>query len=388
MNFLLAIVVIVVIAKVLSELFERIGLVSLLGEFGAGLILGISGLALVHTSTVQQFAYMGVILLMFLAGYEETDIKFMLSTKRKLSFISLTGLITTLLVLFFFSKSYFGFTTVQSILFCFIFGLTDVAVGAKSLLATGKINTKIGESLLGIAVIDTVVGLVLLAASITLFTATSANEIAFTFGEIFLFFIITIIVAKYLPKFIHKTVRMRTEMMDVSVAFVSIFLLAYLAEELKLASVLGAYFAGLILQKAPDLETDHFSTTVKSISYGFFIPVFFAWIALSANIWAVSSYLISAIIITGIVILVKFGVIFIASLLQHASVNEALIYAVGMMAKGADNLVVLAIAVSLGVFSVAMEEMLVTSLVFVMLFSILLGSVLLKFLLRNVKNVE
>jgi len=387
-NFLLAIVVIVVIAKVLSELFERIGLVSLLGEFGAGLILGISGLALVHTSTVQQFAYMGVILLMFLAGYEETDIKFMLSTKRKLSFISLTGLITTLLVLFFFSKSYFGFTTVQSILFCFIFGLTDVAVGAKSLLATGKINTKIGESLLGIAVIDTVVGLVLLAASITLFTATSANEIAFTFGEIFLFFIITIIVAKYLPKFIHKTVRMRTEMMDVSVAFVSIFLLAYLAEELKLASVLGAYFAGLILQKAPDLETDHFSTTVKSISYGFFIPVFFAWIALSANIWAVSSYLISAIIITGIVILVKFGVIFIASLLQHASVNEALIYAVGMMAKGADNLVVLAIAVSLGVFSVAMEEMLVTSLVFVMLFSILLGSVLLKFLLRNVKNVE
>jgi len=176
-NFLLAIVVIVVIAKVLSELFERIGLVSLLGEFGAGLILGISGLALVHTSTVQQFAYMGVILLMFLAGYEETDIKFMLSTKRKLSFISLTGLITTLLVLFFFSKSYFGFTTVQSILFCFIFGLTDVAVGAKSLLATGKINTKIGESLLGTAVIDTVVGLVLLAASITLFTDSGENQL-------------------------------------------------------------------------------------------------------------------------------------------------------------------------------------------------------------------
>jgi len=381
MNFLLALVIIVVLAKILSELFERIGLISLLGEFGAGLILGVSGLAIISAANVEEFAFMGVILLMFLAGYEETDIRFMVKKRKKLSIISISGLLLTLIILFFFCRQYFHFNVLQSVLFCFIFGLTDVAVGAKALLSTGKINTKLGESLLGIAVIDTVIGLLLLVGAITVFTSTSVSAAFMTFGKIVLFFIITVFIAKYIPKLIHKAIKMRTEMMDVSIAFISIFFLAYLAEELRLAAVLGAYFAGLILQKAPDLETDHFSTTIKSMSYGFFIPIFFAWIALSADISLIPKYIKPALIICIVALAVKFIIIFIASLTQKAKPQEALVYSTGMLAKGADNLIVLAIAVNINALSAGIAEMLLTSLVFILIVSVIVGSVSLKKLL-------
>jgi Kef-type K+ transport system membrane component KefB len=384
-HFLLALVLIVVFSKVFSEIFERIGLISLLGEFAAGLVLGVSFLNIIQGDDgVRQFAFVGVILLMFLAGYEETDMKFMLRTKRKLSAIALISLIGTIIALSFFAKFYFGFTIAQAILFAFIFGLTDVAVGAKALLSTGKLNTKTGESLLGIAVIDTVAGLILLAFAITVFTASNAVEVLVTFGGILLFFIITIVTAKYLPKLIHKTIRMRTEMMDVSVAFIAIFLLAYLAEELRLAAVLGAYFAGLILQKAPDLETDQFSNTVKSISFGFFIPIFFAWIALEADIMHIHTFLQEASIICLVVMGIKFGFILITTLLQRKSTfKEGIIYGVGMLAKGADNLIVLAIAINISIFTPMHKDMLLASLILTMILSVIISSILLKKLLRS-----
>ncbi|MFP4112613.1 MAG: cation:proton antiporter, partial [Candidatus Woesearchaeota archaeon] len=335
--------------------------------------------------SVQSFAFMGVILLMFLAGYEETDIGFLIKKRKRISIISITGLGLTLFTLFVFSKFFLGYTVGQSIFFMFIFGLTDVAVSAKSLLATGHIKSEKGETLLGIAVVDTVIGIVLLAFGITFLTSNSFSDAILTFFQIVLFFIILIFAAKYLPKVIHKVLNFKTELMDISTAFISIFFLAFLAEELKLASVLGAYFAGLILQQSRDLETDHFSSTVKSISYSLFIPVFFAWIVLSIDLKQLGEHLPVSLLIAGVVIVSKFVFIIIASLMQKAKFKESLIYASGMTAKGADNLIVIAIALNVGILSPEVSSLFGTTLVLTMLISVVLSSFLLKYLLKGKK---
>ena len=382
MNFLLAVVLIVALGKILSELFERIGLVSMLGEFSTGLILGTTFLNLVEVSQVREFAVMGVILLLFLAGYEETNTGFLVRERKRLSFIALTGLLITLGAMFLFSRYFLELGTVRSIVFAFAFSLTDVAVGAKALLSTGKADTETGKSLLGLAVIDTIVGIILLAVSVTMISATSFVAIEKTVGGIPLFFGLVFLMGRYLPKLIDLSEKLEAEETQFSLALLSVFLLAFIAEELKLASVLGAYFAGIILQRSDELESHHFSDTMKSMAYGFFVPIFFGWMGLQANLRLLPTYLKPALMIAAVALGVKFISITAVSYFNGSGLKESSIYGFGLIPKGADNIVVLAIGHSLGVLTGQTYDMLLVSVALVMLVSILVSSVSLKKMLR------
>lgn len=373
-EFLIATVLLVALAKLLAEGFERIGLVSLLGEFSAGLILGTSVLGLIHPETVQEFATIGVILLLFLAGYEETNTSFLFEEKQRLSIIAVTGLVLTLGVLFGFSVFVLDLGYVQAAVFTFTFTLTDVAVGAKALLSTGKAGTRVGKSLLGLAVIDTVLGIILLAVTVTIISATSLLEIQKTIGGIVLFFLLVVLIGRYLPTLIKKAEEMKTEETRFSLALLTVFLLAFIAEELRLAAVLGAYFAGIVLQRSNELESHHFSETMKSIAYGFFVPLFFAWIGLRVDLWLIPQYIDQALLIAAVALGVKFTIVAAVSLIEGESRRDAMIYGMGLIPKGADNLVVLAIGESLGVLGNGMYEMLLVSMTVVMLVSILISS--------------
>jgi len=381
MNFLLAIILAVAVAKVLSELMERIGLVSTLGEFGAGLIMGVSLLAIMKPADIETFAIMGVILLMFLAGYEETDLKFMFAHERTLSIVACVSLLLTIGAIFAFGMFYLGFTTIQALFFGFIFGLTDVAVGAKTLLSTGKIDSNVGRSLLAIGVIDTIVGVVLMALVVAFAFSTSLMGLLETIGGMLLFFVFLLIMGKFLPKLVDKSVRMKTDQIDVSIALVSIFLLAFVAEELGIAAVLGAYFAGVILQRSGDLRSKQFSKTISSMAYGFFVAIFFVWMGLQVNLGLLPTYLIPAIAITVFAIVSKTIIVTLVSLAQKVSLKDSIICGVGMSAKGADNLIIVAIGAGLGVLA-GVDELLITSLALTIIVSIILSSIILKRLLK------
>jgi len=200
MNFLLALVLAVALAKFLGEIMERIGLVSTLGEYAAGLILGVSLLGIMQPHDIETFAIMGVVLLMFLAGYEETDVKFLVEHEKKLVMIALVSLLLTIGALFAFGMYFLNLSSVQALFFGFIFGLTDVAVGAKTLLSTGKLETDIGRSLLSIGVIDTIIGVILLAVAVALALATSPMALVKTIGGIGAFFVLLLFMSKVLPK--------------------------------------------------------------------------------------------------------------------------------------------------------------------------------------------
>lgn len=383
MNFLLAIVLVLALAKILSELTERVGLVSILGEFTAGLILGISLLNLVQAPEIKEFATMGVILLMFLAGYEETDAKYLMERKKNLSLIAAGGLLGTILVLFLIPYLFLNFSLIESLIFAFAFGLTDVAVGAKSLISTGKANTEMGESLLGVAVIDTISGIILLAIGVTLISASSFYAIGETVGGIALFFVLILAVGKFLPRVIKESFKMESEKFVFSIAFVSVFLLAFIAEELHLASVIGAYFAGIILQKSGELEAEQFSQTMESIAYGFFVPIFFAWMGLQTDFTLIFDYLKISLLICGLSLGVKFSLTFLSSKLMGNNNKKSAIFGLGLIPKGADNLIVLAIGSSLGVLSGQTGELMSVSMVLVIVFSVLISSTLLKYFLKD-----
>lgn len=381
MKFLLAVVLLVAVGKILSEVFERIGLVSMLGDFSAGLILGTSLLGVVTVQSVEQFAIIGVILLLFLAGYEETNTGFLFEERKRLSIISIVGLLITLAAMFLFAYSYFGFGLVSSVVFAFAFALTDIAVGAKALISTGKAGSRMGKSLLGLAVIDTILGIVMLAVSITLISTSSVIAIQKTLGGILLFCLIVYVGWRYLPKMISKARHLEAEAGQFSLALLTVFFLAYLAEELHLATVLGAYFGGLILQRSKALDSKEFNETVKRMAYGFFVPIFFGWMGLKTDLSVLPQYFYTAIIIAAVALGIKFTVTTGISLLKGTPLRESAVYGFGLIPKGADNLIVLAIGESLGILPGQTYEMMLVSLTLVIVVSIVISTTALNLLL-------
>ena len=386
MNFLLGILLVVILAKVLSEISERMGSISLLGEFLTGLILGSSLLGLVQPSLIEEFATMGVILLIFLAGYEETDISFFLSKKKKFFTQAIIGLVITLFTIFLFSYYLLELNFRISIILAFVFGLTDISVAAKELLSTGSPDSERGKSLLEVAVVDTILGIILFAVVITLVNATTWLKVGETTFGIFLFFVLIIILWKYVPSLIKKSVEFESEKFVFSLALMIVFLLAFIAEQLHLASVIGAYFAGIVLQRSEDLHSREFNETIKNIGYGFFIPIFIAWMGLQINLSLLPGFMKLAFLICFVSLFVKFTITFLISRIMGNGNHESLIYGLGLMPKGADNLIVVAISSSIGILEGQIFKIVSVSLALTIIVSVVISSIGLKKLMKGVEN--
>jgi Kef-type K+ transport system membrane component KefB len=382
MNVFISALVIILTAKALSKVSKKFGLSSLIAEFGAGLALGISFFHLIAPEDVQTFAHIGVILLMFLVGYESGCSALFSKKAGKFSTIALFGLVITLFSLFFFGLFFFNLSFLQALFFTFAFTLTDVAVSARTLTSLNRTRTRMGGGLLNIALIDTIVGLILFVIGITAITAESLWRLEIEIGKMALFFFIILWIFKYMPSIFHKFLAGKGRAVFLF-SFLLMFLLTFVAEQLDLiaVAVIGAYFAGILLQKHKTAESDQACTSLKSVAYGAFIPIFFAWIGLSVNLKLMPKYLGYALLICAVAVGIKLISIMAASRIRKSSWKESLVFGVGMSAKGADNMIILLIATTIPSLS-AIPELIVSALVVMIVVSIIFSSVILKKLLH------
>jgi|GEM_PF-1091338 len=380
-HFILALVLLVLFGKLLTEVMERIGLVSVLANFTVGLVFGVSMLALIDAGDpiIVAFAEVGAILLLFIAGYEESDLGFMIKREKKILTVALFGLAAGIFSLLIFGHNVLGLLPLETLFFAIAFAVTDIAVAAKVILSTRKLKEDSSKTLLGIAVVDTVLGIIVLALAVAANSA-SIFEMLWVLGGIIFFFAVTVLVYKFVPRLIKLATHMEAEAADFSAAFLVILFLAYMAEFLGLAMVLGAYFAGLILQRSPELRARDFSQKIKAMAYGFFVPVFFAWMGLQTDLSTLGEFWAVSLLIVAVAVLPKLVAILLASMGTGSNFREALVYGIGLSAKGADNLIVLTIGISMGVF--ATTGMILSAMAVAILLSILFSTISLRLLLR------
>jgi Kef-type K+ transport system membrane component KefB len=385
MNIFISALVVIFTAKILSKVSKKFGISSLIGEFGAGLILGISFFHLIAPEDVQTFAHLGVILLMFLTGYESTSHhhKFFTKKEEKLSIIALFGLIVTLLSLFFFGLFFFNLTLLQALFFTFAFTLTDVAVSARTVVSYRKTKRRLVNSLLDIAMIDTIVGLLLFVIGVTAISAPSLFHLEVEIGKMALFFLSVLVIFKYLPMLLHK-ISTNNSRIYFLISFLLMFFITFLAEKLEIVAiaVISAYFAGMLLQMHKTSESAQACSSLKSVAYGVFIPIFFAWVGLSVNLKLMPKYLGYALLICSVAIGIKLLSIILVSRIEKSSWKESLVYGVGMSAKGADNLIILLVATTIPALS-DIPELLASALIVIVVISILFSSLTLKSLLQK-----
>jgi Kef-type K+ transport system membrane component KefB len=295
-------VIILVAAKVGGELATRVGQPSVLGELLVGLLLGnltlfgYAGLEPIKTDAfIDMFARIGVLVLLFEVGLEST-VGQMLKVGWTAVAVAVLGVFTPFILGWgvgawllpdrsFYVHAFLGATLTA----------TSVGITARVLKDIGRSQSNEARVILGAAVIDDVLGLVILAVVTGLVAAAdsggtlSAMDIAVPFVKAATFLTVSLVLGVLFSKRLFSAAsKLRAQGVLLALGLAFCFLLSWLAYIVGLAPIVGAFAAGLILEKAHYTEyvgrgEHNLEELIHPISL-FLVPIFFVLMGMRANL--------------------------------------------------------------------------------------------------------
>lgn len=348
-QLIINLILILTVAWVFGAFFARFGFPVLLGELLAGLILGPTGLGLVTSSeSIELMAEFGIFFLMFYAGLE-MDPKELLEHLWPSMAVAVGGFVLPF-GLGYFTCYLFGGTVYQSLFVGMGLSITSIAVQARILHDMHIEKTSIGHIIIGAAIVDDILALVVL--SILLGVAESGSfqvvEVFTIILKVVAFFSLTILVSHFIiPKFIRKLDD--REGKGFTFALISALAMAYLAKLAGLHLIIGAFCAGQFVRKEimdRDLY-EKISDRFFALSYGFLAPIFFVSLSFHLQLqwdWylVIFTTAITLVAIIGKVVGCGLG----ASLCGQSSWGSAII-GFGMNGRGAVELIVAVLVIKL-----------------------------------------
>jgi Kef-type K+ transport system membrane component KefB len=292
---LLGLIIILLAAKIGGDLVERFKQPAVLGELIFGIIIG--NLSLVgidmfepikHSLSLEVLAEIGVIILLFQVGLE-SSLGEMMKVGVTSFMVATFGVITP----FFLGYGVSAWFLPQESIYVHIFigatlTATSVGITARVLQDMGKVQTSEAKIILGAAVIDDIMGLVILAVVMGIISAASggagldalgvfwivSKAVLFVAGAIFIGHLVA-------PKILIAGSKMHVKGVMLTIALMICFLLAFIADQIGLAPIVGAFAAGLILDEIhyePFLKNGREKHTVDELIVPiatFLVPVFF-----------------------------------------------------------------------------------------------------------------
>jgi Kef-type K+ transport system membrane component KefB len=381
LQLVLSLIIIITGAKAGAWLANRLGQPAVLGELLVGVLLGPSVLDMLHWSalansaephllaeTVEQLAELGVVCLMFLAGLE-IDLREMRRSGRVATLSGVSGVVVPLALGLLVAMP-FGYQGNTAIFIGLTLTATSVSISAQTLLELGKLRTREGLALLGAAVIDDVLVILLLSA----FTAmaggqASAGDILTIVLKMVAYLSITVLIGLFvLPRLAEWVDRQPISEGLAALVLVVALLFAWSAEVVGgLAAITGAFIAGAGFGRSH--LRDEIQRHMHTLTYAFLVPVFFVSIGLKTNarllagpdIWFALALVLAA-------ILSKVIGCGLGARLGGTSNLEALRVGLGMVSRGEVGLIVASVGVTEGliqtqVFSVITLIVLATTLV-------------------------
>ncbi|MBQ8411986.1 MAG: cation:proton antiporter, partial [Ruminiclostridium sp.] len=279
--------IIILAAKVCGIWAKKLKAPQVVGEIIAGLLIGPSVLGLVDQSDIlASMAEIGVVLLMFGAGLE-TNFKELMKTGPKALLVAVVGVFVPLLGGFLLYGCFYGFGDMGSdefyrgVFIGTIMTATSVGITVQTLKELGKLKSEIGTLVVSAAIIDDVIGIIVLTFVIGMKTPDSNPlDVIKNTGFFFLFCVLAGIICYYVFKYIDKRHPHQRRIPILGLALCMI--MAYSAEHFfGIADITGAYVAGLILCNLRDSE--YIAEKMDISSYMLFGPVFFASIGLKTE---------------------------------------------------------------------------------------------------------
>jgi len=372
MQFALQLGVIILVAKIAGEITERyLKQPSVLGELVAGMIIGPFALGgmihipgthgalfpLLEGSTIPvsielwALAQIAAVILLFVAGLE-TDLQNFLKYAGPATFIAIGGVVFP----FAFGQwatVYFGFAEGYmdgSALFMgAIMVATSVGITARVLSDIHKLDTAEGVTILGAAVVDDVIGILVLAVVIGLARTGEFNwgTAGWTFGKAvgfyLTFMIVGLAIAKYIAGFLDW---FKSRGATVALAVALAFLAAAVAEMFGLAMIIGAYAMGLVLS---DTKLAHYLEEQTTAIYHVFVPVFFVVLGMLVDFRAMRGAMVFGLTVSVLAIISKVAGCGVPALAVGFNKRGSWRIGIGMLPRGEVALIVAGVGMAEGI---------------------------------------
>jgi Kef-type K+ transport system membrane component KefB len=274
-HFLLAIALMLAFAKILGELCERyLKQPAVLAEILAGVVLGKSCLGWIdgNDKILQQVGEIGAVLLLFEVGLE-SDIYELFKVGKEAVWVALVGVILPFGGGFVCAQA-FGCATLPAVFVGAALTATSVGITARVFSDLNSLQSIEARIVLGAAVADDVIGLIILATVSGLATSAFSWAVVERTSTLAIIFVIAAILVglRATPFVLKWATSMKTRAAMPSAAVVLCLLTASLAEAVQLSPIVGSFAAGVVLAKSE--EVVHFEDNVKSIA-DLFVPLFF-----------------------------------------------------------------------------------------------------------------
>jgi Kef-type K+ transport system membrane component KefB len=283
-QFLGLLVVMLGAAKIFGFLAQVIGQPAVLGELVAGVLLSMSVLGVVDpkNETLHLLGELGVIILLFEIGLE-TDLGKLLQVGGPSAMVAIVGVVLPF-ALGYASCWLLGLGNLVGVVSGATLTATSVGITARVLSDLNRLQEPESQIVLGAAVIDDVVGLVILAivSGLTQGREVTALGIVQTTGSAFGFLIVTLVAGRYVvPPLTGLVSRITLPGTSTMFGVMLAFGLAWLASKVGSAMLIGAFAAGLLLRQTPQAET--IEKGVAHLGH-FFVPLFFVTIGAEVDV--------------------------------------------------------------------------------------------------------
>nr|WP_232842567.1 cation:proton antiporter [Levilactobacillus tujiorum] len=299
-----------VLTTLAGNFANRLGVPAVIGELLIGILIGPAILDWVQlNSLVNLFADIGVVILMFLGGLE-SNLDLLMKYLRPAIVVATLGVILPI-TLMGLASWWWGFSALESLFIGVIFSATSVSISVAVLKEFHALSTREGATILGAAVADDIIGVILLSLMISLLAsqgikaAGSQPNLAVVLIEQVAFFGGTYILVKWVaPYLMHLSERL---VMASSVTIMSMVIclgMAWIADIVGLSGAIGAFFAGIAVAHTPyrAVLADH----VEPLGNSIFIPVFFVSVGLNMTLDHMAENMGIIVILTILACLTKF----------------------------------------------------------------------------------
>ena len=289
--------------------------------------------------------------MLFISGLE-TSISKLKKTEKASTFVAFGGVIFPL-IFGFLCGILFNYSVIESIVIGLILTATSVGVSVRTLMDLNVLNTDVGATILGGAVIDDVIGIILLTFAMGIGSLIDAVWIGIKIAIFFLVFLY--IGLKVIDRVLLVGEKLILPKSFLSITLAVLFLYAFFADEAGISGIIGAFVAGIIIGQ--NVRSKNIIEDIKAIGYGFFIPIFFVYVGL--NLWSrenieITSYVTIIMFIIFIISVSIIGKIIgcgIGAKLSGMSNIESLQVGVGMIPRMELALIIVTAAISHGILT-------------------------------------
>ena len=400
-SVLLSLIVMYLAAKIGGELCARVNLPAVLGELVGGVIVGVSAMNLIvfpegggevqsllmnlvgmtsgqspegllkvfqgESEVISILAELGVIILLFEIGLE-SDLKELIRVGPQAAMVATVGVLAPFAAGTAGLIALFGIDTIPAVFAGAALTATSIGITAKVLAEMQKLSSKEGQIIIGAAVLDDVLGIIVLAvvASLAKTGEIEILNVVYLIAGAATFLVGSILVGRLLsPYFVIVVNQMRTRGQVLISSLIFAFVLAYIAAAIQLEAILGAFAAGLILA-----ETSKHKELEEQISpiADMLVPIFFITVGARTDLSVLNpmepANRAGLVIASFLVVVAVVGKVIAGFVIFGQPGVNRLAVGVGMIPRGEVGLVFAGVGAASGVLTESLDAAIIVMVIF------------------------